>query len=257
MNLVINARDAMPSGGIIRIDTSIVDLDQAYLDSHVAMVPGRYVLLSVADTGSGMDRRTRERIFEPFFTTKEPGQGTGLGLPTVYGIIKQSNGYVWVYSEPGLGTTFKIYLPLQSDAVPIESGPAATPIPAGTETVLLVEDDEAVRTLARKILLRQGYKVLEARHGVDGLAVSRAFTERIHIVVSDVVMPEMNGRQLVEGLTTERPGIRVLYMSGYTNDDILRRSLLDVGGHRVLQKPFTTAALAQAVRAALDATAIL
>jgi two-component system cell cycle sensor histidine kinase/response regulator CckA len=252
MNLVINARDAMREGGSITIESRIVTLDDGYADLHDVVVTGPYVMLSVSDTGVGMDRQTRERIFEPFFTTKEPGRGTGLGLSTVYGIVKQSNGYIWVYSEPDMGTIFKIYLPLAEEALSPAGASIIAPVPSGNETVLLVEDEEAVRVLARKILLRQGYRVLEACNGSDGLATAAAHDGRIDVVVTDVVMPLMNGRGLVERLTAERPGIHVLYLSGYTNDDIVRRGALDHDGRRILQKPFTTAALAQAVRSALD-----
>ncbi len=252
MNLAINARDAMLNGGALTIETQLAELDENYVSRHDVVVPGKYVMLGVSDTGVGMDAGVRDRIFEPFFTTKQPGKGTGLGLATVYGIVKQSNGYVWVYSEPGKGTAFKIFLPyVDAD---ISAGVKSPPVPApsGWETVLLVEDEDAVRNLSRRILVRQGYNVLEARHGADALELARDYKGKIHIVVTDVVMPQMNGRELVERLRTVRPATKAVFMSGYTNDDIIRRSALDPGNRRLIQKPFTADALASAVRAALD-----
>ena len=253
MNLAINARDAMPGGGAISIETSVARLDDGLEESQEPVLAGDYVALTVADTGVGMDRRTRERVFEPFFTTKDPGKGTGLGLSTVYGIVKQSNGHISVQSEPGLGTTFRILLPLAEGCVAQAAGNDATAIADGTETVLLVEDEEAVRSLARRILGRQGYRIIDAKHGVDALDVAAAHDWRFDLVVTDVVMPHMNGRELVERLRGIHPRLPALYLTGYTSDDLLRRHSVDPDGARILQKPFTAAALAEAVRAALDA----
>ncbi|HEX8849080.1 MAG TPA: PAS domain S-box protein [Gemmatimonadaceae bacterium] len=253
MNLAINARDAMPNGGAISIETTVAELDEGYEESQEPVIAGNYVALTVSDTGVGMDRRTRERVFEPFFTTKDPGKGTGLGLSTVYGIVKQSNGYISVQSEPGLGTTFRIFLPLADECATQPADRPATTVPEGTETVLLVEDEEAVRSLARRILGRQGYRIIDAKHGVDALDVAAAHDWRFDIVVTDVVMPHMSGRELVERLRAIRPGLPALYITGYTSDDLLRRHSVDPQGARILQKPFTAAALAEAVRAALDA----
>ena len=254
VNLAVNARDAMPGGGALSIETQRVTLDDDYVDRHEVVVPGEYVMLAVSDTGYGMTPETRARIFEPFFTTKEPGKGTGLGLATVYGIVKQSGGYIWVYSEPTLGTTFKIYLPWAppGGVAVAERTSVPLPVPCGTETVLLVEDEEAVRALARRILQRQGYQVLEARHGADAVQVAERHGDEIHLVLTDMVMPQMGGRELVERLTAHRPRLRWLFMSGYTDDDIVRRGLLDATHRAFLQKPFTTEGLCQAVRRTLD-----
>jgi CheY-like chemotaxis protein len=209
-------------------------------------------MLMVSDTGVGMDEDTRSRVFEPFFTTKPVGEGTGLGLSTVYGIVNQSGGYIWCYSEPGHGTAFKIYLPCSEGA---ESQPAdrsgTSALASGSEVLLLVEDEESVRTLTRRILERHGYTVLEARDGADALRVASGYTSRIHALVTDMVMPELGGRDVFEALVASRPELRVLYMSGYTDDDIVRRGLADAQA-AFLQKPFTAASLARAVRAVLD-----
>ena len=251
VNLAVNARDAMPTGGRLTIETANVDLDEAYAVTHVAMPAGPYVMLAVSDTGQGMDAATRARIFEPFFTTKEQGKGSGLGLATVYGIVKQSGGYIWVYSEPGHGTSFKVYLPptaAASVARPAAHDPAHV---AGWETVLLVEDEDAVRALAREVLRRQGYVVLEARHGVDALDVAERHADAIHLLVTDVVMPHMSGRALSERLAEARPQMKTLFMSGYTDHALLPEDLTP--GAEFLQKPFTPEALAGRVRRLLDA----
>jgi signal transduction histidine kinase/ActR/RegA family two-component response regulator len=253
VNLAVNARDAMPLGGRLTIETANVDLDDTYVFTHAIMPPGRYVMLAVGDTGEGMDEATRARIFEPFFTTKEQGKGSGLGLATVYGMVKQSGGFIWVYSELGHGTVFKVYLP------PAEARTAARAVDLdrrgdskpGWETVLLVEDEDAVRALAREVLRRHGYVVLEARHGVDALRLAERHTDDIHLLVTDVVMPHMSGREAAERLTTVRPAMKVLFMSGYTDHAVMQRDLTP--GAAFLQKPFTPEAFARKVRQVLDA----
>jgi len=252
MNLAINARDAMPSGGKIIIGTTNVELDEDYAHKHTAVKPGRYVMLSVSDTGVGMTPEVRDRIFEPFFTTKEKGKGTGLGLSTVYGIVKQSGGNIWVYSEPGHGTTFKIYLPIMDE--PFEEAverKVSKELPGGSETVLIVEDDKEVRMLAMRILKTQGYRVLEASHGGDALRVLEEWKGPIDLMVTDVVMPEMSGRELANRLIPFHPKIKVLFMSGYTDNAIVHHGVLDKGINYI-QKPFTMDGLGRKVREVLD-----
>ncbi len=253
LNLAVNARDAMPQGGKLTIETANVEMDDAYAAEHFPALPGSYVMLSVSDTGTGMSPETQTHMFEPFFTTKAKGQGTGLGLATVYGIVKQSAGYIWVYSEPGRGTTFKIYLP-RVQQVPERRASTAPAQPAamdGTETVLLAEDEAAVRAVARQALQRHGYTVLEAPSGEAALDVAQRHSGRIHLLLTDVIMPGMSGRTLALRLTVLRPDMRTIYMSGYTDDAITRHGVLEHGVTYV-QKPFSPDALVRKVREVLD-----
>ncbi len=254
INLAVNARDAMPEGGKLTIETVNVELDHAYASHHVGVQPGAYALLAITDTGHGMDAETRAHLFEPFFTTKERGKGTGLGLATVYGIVKQSGGTIWVYSEPGRGTTFKVYLPQMGSILevsPTVPAPEAEPV-KGSETILLVEDEETVRALAREVLQEAGFHVLEAQHGTEALTLSGQYEGPIHLLVTDVVMPQMGGRVLADRLIVERPGLKVLYMSGYTDNAIVHQGVLDKGTV-FLHKPFSPTVLARKVRELLDA----
>jgi PAS domain S-box-containing protein len=253
LNLAVNARDAMPQGGKLTIETQNVYLDNQDVRWHTAIQPGNYVMLAVSDTGCGIDAETQMRMFEPFFTTKEQGKGTGLGLSTVYGIVKQSGGHLWVYSEVGKGTTFKIYLP-RVDGVTERDEPRTTQaeLPQGRETVLLTEDEEQVRQMIRMILEMGGYRVLEAASGEEALAIYKQHEGQIDLVMTDVVMPKMSGRELAQSLEVFHPGIKVLYMSGYTDDAIVRHGLLDQE-IAFLQKPFTPDAVMRKVREVLDA----
>ncbi len=254
MNLAVNARDAMQGGGKLTIETANVELDEEYARSHIAVTPGRYVMLSVSDTGVGISPEIKERIFEPFFTTKEKGRGTGLGLSTVYGIVKQSGGNIWVYSEPAQGTTFKIYLPrVDEPAEELRKKIEYEEIPRGSETILLVEDDEKVRELAVKVLRMHGYEVIEAGSPTDALRICQELKRPIHLVLTDVVMPEMSGRQLAERLREVCVEVKVLYMSGYTDNSIVRHGVLEKGVD-FIQKPFTIDGLARKVREVLDSS---
>jgi nitrogen-specific signal transduction histidine kinase len=252
MNLAVNSRDAMSRGGKLTIETANVALDESYMREHGGVKSGRYVMLAVSDTGTGMDEETRSRIFEPFFTTKEMGKGTGLGLSTVYGIVKQSEGYIWVYSEAGQGTTFKVYLPRVDESADESQKMAALGSgDRGTETILLVEDEDGVRALVKQVLSRQGYTVIETRHGREALQECERHSGPIPLLLTDVVLPQMSGRELAERLKALRPDIKVLYMSGYTDDAILRHGVIDQET-AFLQKPFTTSVLARKVREVLD-----
>lgn len=252
VNLAVNARDAMPQGGKITIETANVELDKPYAATHIGARAGHYVMLSLSDTGTGMDAETQKQIFEPFFTTKEIGKGTGLGLSTVYGIVKQSGGNIWVYSEAGKGTTFKIYFPrVEGDAELQLKSAQASPLPVGTETILLAEDESMVRALTRENLRVCGYQVLEAANGEDALRLSREYKGEIHLLLTDVVMPRMSGRELAERVTEGRTGLPVLYMSGFTDDAIVHHGVLEPGTE-FLEKPFTLNALARKVRQVLD-----
>jgi PAS domain S-box-containing protein len=251
VSLALNARDAMPGGGRLTIETAAVELDDSYVGTHPAVVPGQYVMVSVSDSGVGMDEATRARIFEPFFTTKEHGKGSGLGLATVYGIVQQSGGSIWVYSEPGHGTSFKVYLPTSESTGVARAGESGSDgAKTGWETVLLVEDEDAVRALAREVLRRNGYVVLEARHGLDALRVAERHPDPIHLMVTDVVMPHMSGRDLADRLSEVRPKMKVLFMSGYTDHAAMHRHLTP--GAAFLQKPFTPETFARKVRSMLD-----
>jgi signal transduction histidine kinase/ActR/RegA family two-component response regulator len=251
MNLVVNARDAMPGGGRVTIETADVELDNSY-GHEQAIVEGRYVMLAITDTGSGMTKDTQRRLFEPFFTTKETGKGTGLGLSTTYGIVKQSKGYIWVYSEPGRGTTFKIYWPRSTrDApLPVFGSVVAGPVRVSSETVLLVEDEAGVRELAKRILDHAGYQVLEAANGDEAERVFARHADAIDVVVTDVVMPGCGGPELLSRLQVHAPALRVLYMSGYTEQSAAHEAGID-RGLPFVQKPFTAAELVRQVRRAL------
>ena len=253
MNIVVNARDAMRKGGKVTIETANVDLDDRYVRRHEVVKPGEYVLLAISDTGMGMDEEMKSHLFEPFYTTKEKGKGTGLGLSTVYGIVKQSGGYIWVYSEVGKGATFKVYFPRfeSADVETKKEGPSDS-VPRGLETVLVVEDEEVVRELVRSILEGNGYTVLAASNGIEAQNVGRSHPAPIHLIVMDVVMPKMGGREAAESLAPHLPGVKVLYMSGYTDEAIVHHGVLEPG-IPFLEKPFTPEALLRKVRQVLDA----
>ena len=253
LNLVVNARDAMPRGGRLTIETGNVELDEHYTERHLGSATGPHVLLAITDTGTGMSPAVQQHLFEPFFTTKAPGTGTGLGLATCYGIVKQHGGSIWVYSEEGHGSTFKIYLPrVEGTVQPVTSTGVTPTLPRGSEMILLVEDEQGVRRLVREILSEHGYTVLEAPNGVEALALIERHPDlAIGLLITDVVMPQMGGREVANRLSAKLPGLRVLFMSGYTTSGIVRGGWLDPG-IAFLQKPFTPAALLHKVRAILD-----
>jgi PAS domain S-box-containing protein len=253
MNLVVNARDAMPRGGKLSIETKNVVLDVPYSRSHPGSAHGPHVMLAISDTGCGMDAETRRHLFEPFFTTKERGKGTGLGLSTCYGIVKQSAGWIWVYSEPGQGTVFKVYLPVAAaDATSATAAAAAPATAKGHETVLVIEDDAQVRSMVRRVLASRRYDILEARDGEEAMAAAKAHAGSIDLILSDVVIPGANGPEIVEQVRRHHDGTRALFMSGYTDHAVLRDRILasDVA---FIQKPFAPDALATKVREVLDA----
>ena len=256
LNLAVNAKDAMPMGGKLTLETSNVELSEEYARKHEGVEPGSYVMLAMSDTGAGMDEETRKKIFEPFFTTKGMEKGTGLGLATVYGIVKQSGGHIWVYSELECGSVFKVYLPRvfgkHTDVRPdVRKAEELT----GTETVLLVEDEESVRTLVSKILQKSGYRLFEAKNGEEALDICMRHNEGVHLVITDVIMPRMSGRELADRLTASNPDLQVLYISGYTDNAIVHHGVLD-SGVAFLEKPFTPGALLRKVREVLDASGV-
>ena len=253
MNLVVNARDAMPEGGTLTITTSNIEIDEEYAARHVAVVPGSFVQLAVSDSGCGMDPETKANIFQPFFTTKPVGRGTGLGLSTVYGVVKQSRGNVWVYSELGHGSTFKIYLPCQpaERASTRKQVPTTRDRPPGTGTILIVDDEAALRTVAVRTLVATGYTVLSAADGEEALQISANREGEIDLVVTDVVMPRVSGKSLASELAKTRPKTKILFMSGYTDDLIVHHGMLDEG-IQFLAKPFTASGLKQRVSEVLS-----
>ncbi len=250
LNLIVNARDAMPKGGKLTIETRNVVHSEEYARRHAALA-GPYVMLAVSDTGCGMDAAIQARVFEPFFTTKASGKGTGLGLATVYGIVKQSGGNIWIYSEAGQGSTFKVFLPRVDEAGGDEEEAISRSLPLGTEMVLLVEDEEQVRVILQQILEGQGYQVLSASNGDEAISISQNLEWDIKLLITDVVMPQMSGRELAERILEVRPKLPVLFMSGYTDDAIVRHGLLDEKLN-FIQKPFDSASVARKVREVLD-----
>lgn len=250
VNLAVNARDAMPMGGHLRIETADVVLDENYARTHMGVKPGEFTMIAVSDDGHGMDAETRRHIFEPFFTTKEKGKGTGLGLATVYGIVKQTGGDIWVYSEPGQGTTFKLYFPRVSEPLSEPGGDPAATTRSGGETVLVVEDEQAVRDLTVRILRQLGYTILTASSGAEALDISEAHGGHIDVLLTDVVMPNMSGRQLADHIQVKRPNTKVLFLSGYTENTVVHHGVLDAGVD-FLPKPFSRENLSKKLREVL------
>jgi two-component system cell cycle sensor histidine kinase/response regulator CckA len=256
LNLAVNARDAMPDGGKILVKTINVEMDEAGARHHAPMTAGSYVLLSVSDTGHGMDEKTKAHIFEPFFTTKETGKGTGLGLATVYGVVKQSGGFIWVESAPGQGATFEIYLPVAKEALSEPEKASSVPTrAAGKETILVVEDETGVRELACEFLKASGYAVLEAGDGVEALQLVAEYKGQIHLVLTDVVMPRMSGRELENRMKHARPGVKVLLMSGYS-EHFQAPERNSEGESEILQKPFSMSSLAARIREVLSGATV-
>ena len=251
VNLVVNSRDAMPAGGRITVETANVCLDECYARTHIGVQPGEFVMIAVSDTGEGMDEDVLRRVFEPFFTTKEQGKGTGLGLATVYGMVKQNGGDIWVYSEPGKGTTFKLYLPNVDEPVAAPPTVPAQPAPRGCETILVVEDEPSVRSITVKMLQQLGYVTLATASGAEAVEMSRTYRGTIALLLTDVVMPNMNGRQLAGELAGARPDMKVLYLSGYTGNVVLQHGIVD-SSVAFLAKPFSRDTLAKTVRDVLE-----
>jgi len=252
INIVVNAKDAMPQGGNLTIETQKVKITDEYITTHPQISPGDYTMIAITDSGIGMDKKTQDRIFEPFFTTKEKGKGTGLGLSPVYGIVKQSGGYIWVYSEPGQGTTFKIYLPSVFEKIEEKENNIRIPVSyEGTETILLVEDEDAVRDLAHKVLQENGYQVLDAKNGGEALLIYEEYSKPIDLIITDVVMPMMSGKKLIKRLEKLKSVAKVIYVSGYTDDVIVHHGILEEGINFV-QKPFSPISLLKEVRRVLD-----
>jgi two-component system cell cycle sensor histidine kinase/response regulator CckA len=255
LNLVANAGDAMPHGGQVKIEVQTIEVDEAYLQQHPALQVGGYAVLSISDSGFGMDAETVSHIFEPFFTTKEKGKGTGLGLATVYGIARQNGGDIWVYSELGAGTVFKVYLPLTTEALQEPAPARVANRGAGGETILLVEDSAALRELTKVILMRDGYNILEAEDGVAAMEVSTRYQGKIHLVLTDVVMPRMRGPQLAEQIVKQRPEIAVVFLSGYTEEAISQSD--GISGFTLVEKPYTAEVLLHSIRRALNSILVM